>query len=150
MLSIIFVGTNGLKIFWISGWNCVHHNGYLYWNTPTFAMYNVAKVIQIHDSISEVGSNDLDLFYFKYILVAQGNGTQNNEYQHNDYIAWQEIGFNKKNAWWRHQMETFSALLAICAGNSPVTGEFPAPRPVTRSFDDLFDLHLNKRLSKQS
>ena len=22
-------------------------------------------------------------------------------------------------AWWRHQMETFSALLAICAGNSP-------------------------------
>ena len=28
--------------------------------------------------------------------------------------------------WWRHQMETFSALLALCAGNSPVTGEFPA------------------------
>ena len=25
--------------------------------------------------------------------------------------------------WWRHQMETFSALLALCAGNSPVTGE---------------------------
>ena len=22
-------------------------------------------------------------------------------------------------SWWRHQMETFSALLAICAGNSP-------------------------------
>ena len=32
-------------------------------------------------------------------------------------------------------METFSALLAICAGNSPVPGEFPAQRPVTRSFD---------------
>ena len=42
--------------------------------------------------------------------------------------------------WWRHQMEAFSALLAICAGNSPVTGEFPAQRPVTRSFDVLFDL----------
>ena len=27
--------------------------------------------------------------------------------------------------WWRHQRETFSALLAICAGNSPVPGEFP-------------------------
>ena len=26
---------------------------------------------------------------------------------------------------WRHQMETFSALVAICAGNSPVPGEFP-------------------------
>ena len=23
-------------------------------------------------------------------------------------------------SWWRHEMETFSALLAICAGNSPV------------------------------
>ena len=27
--------------------------------------------------------------------------------------------------WWRHQMEIFSALLAICAGNSPITGLFP-------------------------
>ena len=52
--------------------------------------------------------------------------------------------------WWRHQMETFSALLAICAGNSPVTGEFPAQRPATRSFDVFFDLRLNKRLSKLS
>ena len=52
-------------------------------------------------------------------------------------------------SWWRHEMETFSALLAICAGNSPVTGEFPAQRPVTRSFDVLFDLSLNKPLSKQ-
>ena len=47
-------------------------------------------------------------------------------------------------------METFSALLAFCAGNSPVSGEFPAQRPVTRSFDVYFDLRLNKRLSKQS
>ena len=52
--------------------------------------------------------------------------------------------------WWRHQMETFSALLAICAGNSPVPGEFPSQRPVTQSFDVFFDLRLNKRLSKKS
>ena len=52
--------------------------------------------------------------------------------------------------WWRHEMETFSALLAICAGNSPVPGEFPTQRPVTWSFDVFFDLCLNKRLSKQS
>ena len=52
-------------------------------------------------------------------------------------------------SWWRHQMETFSALLAICSGNSPITSEFPAQRPVTRSFDAFFDLRLNKRLSKQ-
>ena len=47
-------------------------------------------------------------------------------------------------------METCSALLTLCAGNSPVTGEFPAQRPVTRSFDIFFDLRLNKGLSKQS
>ena len=54
------------------------------------------------------------------------------------------------SAWWRHQMKTFSALLALCAGNSPVTGKFPAQRPVTRSFGVSFDLHLNKQLSKLS
>ena len=48
-------------------------------------------------------------------------------------------------------------VTGFCAGNSPVTsgnplvtGEFPSHRPVTRSFDVFFDLHLNKRLSKQS
>ena len=44
-------------------------------------------------------------------------------------------------------METFSALLAICAGNSPVPGEFPAQRPVTRSFDVFFDLRINGRVN---
>ena len=46
-------------------------------------------------------------------------------------------------------METVSALLALCAGNSPVTGEFPAQMPVARRFGVFFDLRLNKRLSKQ-
>ena len=52
-------------------------------------------------------------------------------------------------SWWR-QMETFSALLALCAGNSPITGEFPSQRSVTRSFDVFFDLRLNKQLNKQT
>ena len=43
-------------------------------------------------------------------------------------------------------MEIFSALLALCAGNTPVTGEFPAQRPVTRCFGVFFDLRLNKQL----
>ena len=53
-------------------------------------------------------------------------------------------------SWWRHQMENFSALLALCTGNSPVTGEFPAQRSVKRNFEISFDLRLSKRLSKQS
>ena len=59
-------------------------------------------------------------------------------------IVWMDYSY------WRHQMEIFSALLAHCAGNSPVTGEFPAQWPVTQSFDVFFNLCLNKRLSKQS
>ena len=64
-----------------------------------------------------------------------------------DYCRWQTSV--PLMSWWRHQMETFSALLAICAGNSPVTGEVLAQRPVTRSFDVFFDLRLNEWLSKQ-
>ena len=47
---------------------------------------------------------------------------------------------------WKH----FPVLLALCAGNSPVAGEFPAQRPVTWSFHVFFDLRWNKRLCKQS
>ena len=50
--------------------------------------------------------------------------------------------------WWRHQIETLSVLLDFSAGYSPVTGEFPLQRLVTRSFDVFFDLRLNQRLSK--
>ena len=44
-------------------------------------------------------------------------------------------------------MEKFSALLALCAGNSSASGEFPSQRPVTGSFGVFFHLCLNKRLS---
>ena len=40
-------------------------------------------------------------------------------------------------------METLSALLPICAGNSPVPGEIPAQRPVTRNFDVLICTWIN-------
>ena len=47
-------------------------------------------------------------------------------------------------SWWRHQIETFSVLLALCVGNSPVTREFPSHRPVTWSFDVFFDYPSTK------
>ena len=56
----------------------------------------------------------------------------------------------RSKTWWRHQMETFPVLLAICVGNSLVNDELASQRPVMRSFDVFFDLRLNKRLSKQS
>ena len=36
---------------------------------------------------------------------------------------------------WRHQIETFSALLVLCKGNPPVTGGFPSQSSITLSFD---------------
>ena len=67
-------------------------------------------------------------------------------------MTWGLVNTNQERyiPWWRHRMETFSALLALCMGNSPVTGEFPSQRPVARSFEVFFDLRPNKRLSKPS
>ena len=47
---------------------------------------------------------------------------------------------------WKH----FPRHWPFCAGNSSVTGDFPAQRPVTQSFDVFFDPRLDERLSKQS
>ena len=59
--------------------------------------------------------------------------------------------FAKNDIRRRHviKWETFSSLLTICAGISPVTGDFPAQRPIRRSFGVFFDLHPNNRLNKQ-
>ena len=53
----------------------------------------------------------------------------------------------------RHETSSIryiSALLALCVESPPVTGGFPFQRSVTRSFGIVFDLRLNKWLSKQS
>ena len=64
------------------------------------------------------------------------------------FVTFPLIIEQRRFAWWRHQRETFSASLAICAGNSPVN--CPPQRPVTRSFDAFFDLSMNKRFNKKS
>ena len=66
--------------------------------------------------------------------VQQSTWTEGVGSSHHDVIKWKQ----------------FSALLALCAENSPFTGEFPSQKPVTRSFDVFYDLRLNKQLSKQS
>ena len=46
-------------------------------------------------------------------------------------------------SWRRHQIETISALLANCVGNSLATDEAPPQRPVTRSFDFFICAWIN-------
>ena len=61
------------------------------------------------------------------------------------------LGYNAQIS---HYMMTSSNEI-IFRGTGPLCGEFtgpgdfPAQRPVTRSFDVFFDLRLNKRLGKQ-
>ena len=60
------------------------------------------------------------------------------------------LQLEQNTSWRRHQMETLSALLALCEVNPPVTNGFPSQRQVTRSFGVFFDLRLYKRSCKQS
>ena len=76
--------------------------------------------------------------YWFWKAVSSGRGVYGLEVK---FCQWWDICVVSQS-WWRHQMETFSALLACCAGNSPVTGEFPSQWPVTRSFDVFLDLCL--------
>ena len=96
--------------------------------------WDINVVIHNHPNFPNAATN-IRIFFFEHTMFCWCNLV---------LPQWQSIKLPV--AWWCHQMETFSALLAICAGNSPVTGEFPAQRPVTRSFAVSFDLRLNKRL----
>ena len=49
------------------------------------------------------------------------------------------LGADTTITWWRHEIETFSALLALCEVHPPLTGGFPSQSPVTQSFEVFFD-----------
>ena len=79
-----------------------------------------------------------------YKIISSAYHERNNNNIGKQYVKYCSI------AWWRHEMETFAALLTVFEGNSRVTGEFAPQRPVTQSFDVFFDPRLSKRLRKPS
>ena len=102
---------------------------------PSSNLHGFWRLLKMH-----VSGRFLYKIYRLFALIRSATGSK----------CGKRIYLNQAWTWWRHQMETFSTLLALCARNSSVTGEFPSQRPVTRSFDVFFDLRLNKRLGKQS
>ena len=74
-----------------------------------------------------------------FVIIAFSAATADKIYvsiiKHGDaYIS--RVKFIKRDvSRWCHKLEMFSASLALCAGKSPVNGEFPSERPVMRSFD---------------
>ena len=59
-------------------------------------------------------------------------------------LLWQHSCWAIKETmlWWRHQIDTFSTLLALCAGDSPFYPQNPSKRPMARSLDVSFDMKL--------
>ena len=113
---------------------------FLWWQTPPWHVYDLL-IPQWSDSCRLEAQGNLSIWLNPLNLSHEP-----------DKMAWkldQEDPCHQC-PWWRHQMETFPALLALCEGNPPVTGRFPSQRPVTQSFNVFFDLHLNKQLNKQS
>ena len=101
---------------------------------------NVVKMLSLDTCFNQ------ELCRCKNFLVEIGAAQSNSQQRANCIIS----TLTRINSWWRHQIETFSALMAPCEGSSPVTVEFPLQRPVARSYDVFVDLRLNKRLSWQS
>ena len=109
--------------------------------TVFFKTFCPTKLIDLYSIITEFCSQ---WTYWQLISIGSGNAFVPNRchaitWTNNCPDVWRMNstmkGINWHETWWRHQMETFTALLAICAGNSPITGEFPTQRPATRSLD---------------
>ena len=116
--------------------------------TRTLDSYRMLHYFSYVDHIFAIPCFRILALVVIYLVVKSTFGTRINE--HSSAVPCPYSGPFFGTTWWRQQMKTFSALLALCAGNSPVTGEFPSQRSVTRRFNIFFDLRLINRLSKQS
>ena len=107
------------------------------WDATTFMGCHRRAKFASRPSSCQITATHLEIGTSRFDLLVRG-------YQMSYNISRRGI------ALWRHRMETFSALLALCEGHPSVTGGFSSQRPVTRSFDVFLDLRVNKRLNKQS
>ena len=124
----------------------------LRWNT-TDRHRKVFVIMMVADVLAPVRHQDISNHHVvSYGTTDCGNShsipytTHISHYNHYTNNARERSGSRQPvSSWWCHQMEIFSALLALCEGNSPVTGKFPPQRPVTLSFDVFFDICLSKQ-----
>ena len=67
------------------------------------------------------------------------------------FLVWNHWAMFMNHEWIMMTLSNgiFSALLAFFVGHTPVTGEFPSQRPVTRNFDIFFDLRPNNWFRKE-
>ena len=132
--------------------HCNYKNIRDWWWVKTSLMAHAISVFQSTDIIAI----KMIVTQEKHLICVQGSVTVPTVYLSQDWLNFIEmfstpkIKMQCKLKWRRHQMETIGALPALCAGNSPVIGEFPSQRPMTRSYDVFFHLRLNDGWVKQS
>ena len=164
IISYMVISNNYYLLSWINDgrvykkWYYLHLQVW-FWQAPSFPRISLTKgyfidqhsVIRgslINQSKGKIVSNRNFLHLWGWMIPEKKGKTPECPQLHSTLWSWGSNIRGELSAW-RFQMITFSALLASCAWNPPVTGEFPAQRPVARSFDVFFDMRLNKRLSKQ-
>ena len=94
----------------------------------------ISNINNVIDLFTATHSNLLQTTFFKYSLIKT----------YVMFVLFQFLLVLFRISIMTSSNGTFSALLAICAGNSPLP-----KKPVERSFYIFFDLRLNKRLNKQ-
>ena len=70
-----------------------------------------------------IPSQKLNQAVLSYLIKYVNRDNQVCWRENNKYVV--VLEWNQVCSWWRHQMEAFSALLALCAGNSPVPVNSP-------------------------
>ena len=110
---------------------------------------NQANSVRTND-ISITRNSKTKLFIYCIGLTAYGNPLRNDHLE----ICYQWCSEATLPTLWfcssvfHDDVIIFRVTGPLC-GEFTGPGEFPAQRPVTRSFDIFFDLRLNKRLSEQ-
>ena len=118
----------GVRLFMHGSWN-VATIGSGHGLSPIGASYDSSDNtdlsvwwLQMHQDIGNICLNEIH-----GLMQERRNSIANTLVLHPFYIKpskrviTHSAKYSTTNPWWRHQMETFSALLAYCAGNSPVT-----------------------------
>ena len=109
-------------------WNNMNKTSKCRFDNNDVIVYSELSIVTIPSFTNfRFGKNNYVIIY--RIVCYQGSHEQRHQ--------WGLYGF--RCSWWRHQMETFSALLALCEGKPPVTAGFPSQRHVTRIFDEQTD-----------
>ena len=141
LLYIYWTSTWNVEYWWITHERWILAIRYVHYDPHTLTPYSLRELMYCRSLNNRWVSGILYLIICIATLGATVLRNRDNYKEVESVLEWFLSSLMVINegkwtyTWWRHQMEALSALLAICAGNSPASGEFPAQRPVTRSFD---------------